>query len=90
MAAADDSVATDAAYFASDMSISDDAEGNIKAVLGDKKSDVVEASTPAAAFAAVAVASVTSAASVASAAVAVPDVISVQEKGVSGSPLSFA
>ncbi len=45
-AAADDSITMTAAYCASDVSISDDAEGNIKAVLGDEKSDVVEASSP--------------------------------------------
>ncbi len=70
------------------MSIADDAEGDItvKAVLGEKKSDVVEAKA-----AAVAVTSTMSAAAVASAvAVAAPDVVSVGKKGVSGSPLSFA
>jgi hypothetical protein len=99
---ADDSIVTDAAYFASGVSISDDAEGNIKAVLGDKKSDVeesaataasndsegnvkagdresnvVEASAPAAASTAVAVASTMSAASVASPPVGAPDVLCV-------------
>jgi hypothetical protein len=48
VAAADDTVATDAAYSASGVSILDDAEGNIKAVLGDKKSDEEEAAAMAA------------------------------------------
>jgi hypothetical protein len=48
VASADDFVATDAAYSASGVSISDEAEGNIKLVSGDKQSDVVEASAPAA------------------------------------------
>jgi hypothetical protein len=39
----------------SGVSISDDAEGNIKAVLGEEISDVVEASVPADASAAMAV-----------------------------------
>jgi hypothetical protein len=52
--------------------------------LGDKKSDVVESLAPAAAYAVVGVASRKSAASVASMAVAVPDVLSVQKKEVSG------
>jgi hypothetical protein len=69
---------------------SDDAEGNIKAVLGDKKSDVVEPSALAAASAAVAVASTSSAVSVASAAVAAPDILSVQKKRVRGSSINFA
>ncbi len=115
VAAADDSIATGAAYSASGVSISDDAEGNIKAVLrdkesdvkeaaataalndaegnikaGDRESDVVEASAPAAASAAVAVTSATSAASVASAAVGAPDVLCVWKKGVSGLPFYFA
>jgi hypothetical protein len=47
-AAADDSIATDTAYFMSGVSILDDAEGNIKAVLGDKKSDEEEAAALAA------------------------------------------
>jgi hypothetical protein len=101
-------------HILSGVSISDDAEGNIKAVLGDKKSDVeeaaataasndaegnikagdresdvVEVSAPAAASAAVAVASTTSAGSVASAAVGAPEVLCVWKKGVSGSPFYF-
>jgi hypothetical protein len=91
-AAADVSIATAAAYSASGVSIMDDAEGDItvKAVSGEKKSDVVEASAPAVASVAVAVASAMSTAAVASAAaVAVPDVLSVGKKGVSGLPLSF-
>jgi hypothetical protein len=85
-AAADDSIATDM----SGVSISDDAEGNIKAVLGDKKADVVEASAPTAAPTVVAVAPSASAADVASAtAVAAPAVV-LEKKGVSGLPLSFA
>ncbi len=68
VAAADDSITTDAAYSASDVSISNDAERNIKAVLGEKKSDVVEASTPAAAPAAMAIAPAMSAVAVAPAA----------------------
>ena len=88
MAAADDSLTTYAAHSVSGVSISDDAKENIKAVLGEKKSDVVEAS--AAAPAAMAVAPATSAVAVASAAaVATQDVIS-GKKGVSGLPLSFA
>jgi hypothetical protein len=86
-AAADASVAT-AAASASGVTIEDDAEGDItvKAVeLGEKKSDVVEASSPAVASAMVAVAStvsVASAAAVASgAAVAVPAVASVKKWG---------
>jgi hypothetical protein len=47
-AAADDFIATDTAYSMSDVSILDDAEGNIKAVLGDKKSDGEEAAAMAA------------------------------------------
>ncbi len=54
-AAADDSVTTYAAYSTSGVSILDDAKGNIKVVSGDKKSDVVEASAPAAAPTVVAV-----------------------------------
>jgi hypothetical protein len=46
VAAVDDSCATYAAHSASGMHISDDAEGNIKAVLGEEVSDVVEASAP--------------------------------------------
>jgi hypothetical protein len=46
--AADDSVKVDAAYSASGVSISDDAEGNIKAILGDKKPVVKEAAATAA------------------------------------------
>ena len=85
-AVADDSIATDV----SRVSISDDAEGNIKAVSGEKKSDVVEASAPAAAPMAVAVAPTMSAVAVASAeAVAAPAVL-LGKNGVSGSPLSFA
>ncbi len=58
------------------MSILDDAEGNIKAVSGEKISDAVEASAPAAAPAPMAVAPTTSAAAVASAAAAAaPDVV---------------
>jgi hypothetical protein len=58
------------------VSISDDAKGNIKAVLGEKKSDVVEASVPTATPAAMAVTPATSAAAVASvAAVAAPAVV---------------
>ncbi len=88
-AAADDSLATDAAYSTSGVSISDDAEANIKAVLGGKKSVVVEASAPAAASTAVAVAPMTSAAAVASAgAVAAQDAV-LGKKGVRGLPLSF-
>ena len=48
VAAADDTVATDAAYSVSGVSILDDAEGNIKAVLGDEKSDEEEAVATAA------------------------------------------
>ena len=82
-AAADVSVATDAAYSASDVSILDDAEGDItvKAVLGEKKSDVVEASAPAAAPAAVAVASVMSAAAVASVAAVAALAVVLGKKG---------
>ncbi len=85
-AAADDSIATDM----SGVSISDDAEGNIKAVLGEKKSDVVEASAPAAAPTVVAVAPATSAADVASATEAAAPAVVLGKKGVSGLPLSFA
>ncbi len=55
--------------------------------MGDKTSDVVESLAPAAAYAVVAVAYRKSAASVASTAVAVPDVLSVQKKEVSGLPI---
>jgi hypothetical protein len=48
VAAADDTVATDAAYSVSGVSILDDAEGNIKAVLGDEKFDEEEAVATAA------------------------------------------
>ncbi len=78
------------------MTIADDAElGDItiKAVeLGEMNSDVVEASAPAVASAAAeaSMAAVASAVAEASAAaVAAPAVASV-EKGVSGSPFSFA
>jgi hypothetical protein len=88
-AAADDSVATDAAYSVSGVSIFDDAEGNIKAVLGEKKSGVVVASAPTAATAAVAVAPAKSATAVASGvAVAAQDVV-LGRKGMGGLPLSF-
>ncbi len=80
-AAADDSVATDVAYSVSGVSIADDAKGNIKAVLGEKKSDVVEASAPAAAPAAVAVASVMSAAAVASVAAVAALAVVLGKKG---------
>jgi hypothetical protein len=43
-AAVEDSLTTYTAHSASGVSISDDAEGNIKAVLGEEISDVVEAS----------------------------------------------
>jgi hypothetical protein len=70
--------------------ILDDAKGNIKAVLGEKKSDVVEASAPTDAPMAMAVTPAMSAAAVASvAAVPAPDVV-LGKKGVSGLPLSFA
>jgi hypothetical protein len=45
--AVDDSLTTYTAHSASGVSISDDAEGNIKAILGEEISDVVEASAPA-------------------------------------------
>jgi hypothetical protein len=48
VAAADDSVATDTAYSMSGVSILDDAKGNIKALLGDQKSDKEEAAAKAA------------------------------------------
>ncbi len=55
-AAVDDSLTTTfATHSASGVSISDDAEGNIKAVMGEEISDVVEASAPADALAAMAV-----------------------------------
>jgi hypothetical protein len=54
-AAVDDSLTTYTAHSASGVSISDDAEGNIKAVLRKEISDVVEASSPADAPAAMAV-----------------------------------
>jgi hypothetical protein len=44
-AGTDDTVATDAAYSASCVSTLYDAEGNIKAVLGDKKTDKEEAAS---------------------------------------------
>ncbi len=89
-ATADDSITAYAAHSALGVSILDDAEGNIKAVLGEKKSDVVEASAPAAAPTAMAVAPATSAVAVASA-VAVPAPAVVSGKiGVSGLPLCFA
>jgi hypothetical protein len=72
VAAADDSITTDV----SGVSISDDAEVNNKAVSREKKSDVEEASAPAAAPVAVAVAPMTSAAAISSvAAVALPAVV---------------
>jgi hypothetical protein len=89
-AAADVSVPTAAAYFASGVTFRDDAEGDItvKAVeSGEKKSDVLEASSPAVAS----TASVASAAAVAyAAAVAAPAVASGQKNGVSGLPISVA
>jgi hypothetical protein len=54
-AAVDNSLTTYAAHSTSGVSILDDAEGNIKAVLGEEISDVVEASAPADAPAAMAV-----------------------------------
>ncbi len=87
--AADVSVATASASL-SGVTIEDDAEGDItvKAVeLGEKKSDVVEASSPAVASVVVAEASTASVASAAAEAVAsavagaVPAVASVQKMG---------
>jgi hypothetical protein len=81
-AAVDDSLTTYAAHSGSGVSILNDAEGNIKAVLGEKISDVVEASAPADAPAAMAVAPTTSAAAVASAmAVAALDVVLGKKEG---------
>jgi hypothetical protein len=54
-AAVDDSLTNYAAHSASGVSISNDAEGNIKAILGEEISDIVEASAPADAPAAMAV-----------------------------------
>jgi hypothetical protein len=54
-AAVDNSLTTYAAHSASGVSILDNADGNIKAVLGEEISDVVEASAPADAPAAMAV-----------------------------------
>ncbi len=48
MPAANDTVANDAAYSASGVSTLDDAEGHIKTVLGDKKTDEEEAAAMAA------------------------------------------
>ncbi len=70
---ADDSLTIYAAHSASGVSILYDAEGNIKAVLGQKKSDVVEASALADAPAAMSVTPATSAAAVASSAAAVTE-----------------
>jgi hypothetical protein len=55
VAAVDDSLTTYAAHSASAVSICDDAEGKIKAVLEEEISDVVEASAPADAPTAIAV-----------------------------------
>jgi hypothetical protein len=66
-AAVDASLTTYAAHSMSGVSILDDAEGNIKAVLGEEISDVVEASAPADAPVAMAVTPATLAAAVSSA-----------------------
>jgi hypothetical protein len=90
-AAVDNSLTTYAAHFASGVSILDDAEGNIKAVLGEDISDVVEASAPADAPAVMAVSPAMLAAAVSSGvAVAVPDVVLGEKGGVTGLLLSFA
>ncbi len=81
-AAVDDSLTTYTAHSASGVSISDDAEGNVKAVLGEKISDVVEASAPADAPAAMAVTPATLAAAVSSAVVvAAPDFVLEKKEG---------
>ncbi len=64
----------------------DDVDRNIKAVLGDKKLDVVESLALDIAYAVVAVSLGKSAASVASMAVAGHNVLSVQKKGVCRRP----
>jgi hypothetical protein len=64
------------------VSILNDAEGNIKAVLGEEISDVVEASAPTDTPAAMAVTPTTLAAAVSSAvAVAAPDVVLGEKEG---------
>jgi hypothetical protein len=74
--AVDDSLTTYAAHSASGVSILDDAEGNIKAVLVEKISDVVEASVPTDLPATMAVALAMLAVAVTSVvAVAAPDVV---------------
>ncbi len=76
MVAVDDSLTTYAAHSASGVSILDDAEGNIKAVLVEKISDVVEASVPTDLPATMAVALAMLAVAVTSVvAVAAPDVV---------------
>ena len=88
-AAVDNSLTTYAAHFASGVSILDDAEGNIKAVLGEDISDVVEASAPADAPAVMAVSPAMLAAAVSSGvAVAAQDVV-LGRTGMGGLPLSF-
>ncbi len=81
-AADDDSLTTYAAHSAAGVSILSDAEGNIKAVLGEEISDVVEASAPADTPVAMAVTPAMLAAAVSSAvAVAAPDVVLGEKEG---------
>ncbi len=80
VAAVDNSLTTYTAHSTSGVSISDDAEGNFKAVLGEEISDVVEASAPADAPAAMAVTPAMLAAAVSS----VVAVVAAKKGGVSG------
>jgi hypothetical protein len=84
---ADDTVATDTAYSTSCVSTLDDAEGNIKAGHGDKKTGEDKARSINAegndiAYAAVVVSSGKFALSESSTAVAAPDILPVLKKGV--------
>ncbi len=79
-AAVDDSLTTYTAHSASGVSISDDAEGIIKAVLGEEISDVVEALAPTDAPAAMAVTPAMLAATVSS----VVAVVAAKKGGVNG------
>jgi hypothetical protein len=73
------------------VSISDDVEGNVKAVLGEEISDVVEASAPADAPGAMAITPATLAAAVSSVVVvAAPDFVLGKKEGVSGLPITIA
>ncbi len=82
VAAIDAYLTSYAGHSTSDVSISDNAEGNIKAILGEEISDVVEASPPADASATMAVTPAMLAMAISFAvAVAVPDFVLEKKKG---------